>query len=386
MKKSRKQVRERRVVGYCRVSSEQQVERGMSLEAQQARIEAFAVGEGLGEIDEFFQDRGVSAFKSRTNKRLGWGRMLEGLEEGDVIVAATLDRVFRSTGDFCSTVEMLEKKGIDLYFVDKGLVTGENITNGLTLSILASVSQFESQLKAKRIQEVKSFQSDNFIYSGGRRTKGFGREKIGNRKFMVVNELDKQLLLFVAEAKKKRDAEMKKHGISRVKDRSEWSLVNIRKKIVEKIIALGVTKKFKLDEEKEVLGNYDYEEWTIPGQTLTHRETSSGNKLVLGKKQFEYVAERMAFSIATLHHLVSDDDERNVYARLARIKEAEKKIRLINGEYVLAKDMSGTLRSEGNVFGDRQRSLLSAGLRSKQKTDKAISTRKVSRRADSTNR
>ena len=374
MKKSRKQVRERRVVGYCRVSSERQVERGMSLEAQQARIESFAVGEGLGEIDEFFQDRGVSAFKSRTNKRLGWGRMLEGLEEGDVIVAATLDRVFRSTGDFCSTVEMLEKKGIDLYFVDKGLVTGENITNGLTLSILASVSQFESQLKAKRIQEVKSFQSDNFIYSGGRRTKGFGRERIGNRKFMVVNELDKQLLLFVAEAKKKRDAEMKKHGISRVKDRSEWSLVNIRKKLVEKIIALGV------------LGNYDYEEWTIPGQTLTHRETSSGNKLVLGKKQFEYVAERMAFSIATLHHLVSDDDERNVYARLARIKEAEKKIRLIDGEYVLAKDMSGTLRSEGNVFGDRQRSLLSAGLRSKQKTDKAISTRKVSRRADSTNR
>ena len=344
MKKSRKQVRERRVVGYCRVSSEQQVERGMSLEAQQARIGAFAIGEGLGEIDEFFQDRGVSAFKSRTSRRLGWGQMLEGLEEGDVIVAATLDRVFRSTMDFCSTVELLEKRGIDLYFVDKGLVTGENITNGLTLSILASVSQFESQLKAKRIQEVKSFQSANFIYSGGRRTRGFGREQIGNRKFMVVNDLEKQLLLFVAEAKKKRDAEMKKHDIGRVKDNSDWSLKNIRKKLVEKIIASGVSHIVKTEKMS--------------------------------------AAERMAFSIATLHHLVSDDEKRNVFARLARIKEVEKKIRLIDGQYVLAKDLASTSRREASIdggVGHKQMSLMTAGLRSRQKKDQAIMTRKRSR-------
>lgn len=377
MKKSRKQVRERRVVGYCRVSSEQQVERGMSLDAQKARIAAFAVGEGLGEIDEFFQDRGVSAFKSRTSRRLGWGQMLEGLESGDVIVAATLDRVFRSTSDFCSTVELLEKQRIDLYFVDKGLVTGENITNGLTLSILASVSQFESQLKAKRIQEVKSFQSANFIYSGGRRTRGFGREKIGNRKFMVVNELEKQLLLFVAEAKKKRDAEMKKHDISRVKDKSEWSLKNIRKKLVEKIIAAGVTKQFKLDEEKDVLGDYDYQAWSVPGQQVISR----GSKVLLGKTQFESAAERMAFSVATLHHLVSDDEKRNVFARLARIKEVEKKIRLVDGEYVLAKDLASTSRREASIdggVGHKQMSLMTAGLRSRQKKDKVISARKGS--------
>ncbi len=377
MKKSRKQVRERRVVGYCRVSSEQQVERGMSLDAQKARIAAFAVGEGLGEIDEYFQDKGVSAFKSRTSRRLGWGRMLEGLESGDVIVAATLDRVFRSTSDFCSTVELLEKQGIHLYFVDKGLVTGENITNGLTLSILASVSQFESQLKAKRIQEVKSFQSANFIYSGGRRTRGFGREKIGNRKFMVVNELEKQLLLFVAEAKKKRDAEMNKHDISRVKDKSEWSLKNIRRKLVEKIIAAGVTKQFKLDEEKDVLGDYDYQAWSVPGQQVISR----GSKVLLGKTQFESAAERMAFSVATLHHLVSDDEKRNVFARLARIKEVEKKIRLIDGEYVLAKDLASTSRREASMdggVGHKQMSLMTAGLRSRQKKDKVISARKGS--------
>lgn len=377
MKKSRKQVRQRRVVGYCRVSSEQQVERGLSLDAQKARIESFAVGEGLGEIDEFFQDKGVSAFKSRTSKRLGWQKMLEGLQAGDVIVAATLDRVFRSTSDFCSTVELLEKQGIHLYFVDKGLVTGENITNGLTLSILASVSQFESQLKAKRIQEVKSFQSANFIYSGGRRTRGFGREKIGNRKFMVVNELEKQLLLFVAEAKKKRDAEMKKHGISRVKDKSEWSLKNIRKKLVEKITAAGITKEFKLDEEKDVLGDYDYEAWAVTGQQVIGR----GSKVLLGTKQFESAAERMAFSVATLHHLVSDDEKRNVFARLARLKEAEKKIRLIDGQYVLAKDLASTSRREASIdggVGHKQMSLMTAGLRSRQKKDKVISARKGS--------
>jgi hypothetical protein len=87
----------------------------------------------------------------------------------------------------------------------------------------------------------------------------------------------------------------------------------------------------------------------------------------------------MAFSIATLHHLVSDDEKRNVFARLARIKEVEKKIRLVDGQYVLAKDLASTSRREGSIdggVGHKQMSLMTAGLRSRQKKDKVIVTRK----------
>ncbi len=384
VKKRKSQVRERRVVGYCRVSSLHQVEHGQSLETQQLRISAFSVGEGLGEVDEFFSDRGVSAFKSKTSKRLGWNKMVEGLGAGDVIVASTLDRVFRSAVDAAITIEALKKQEIDLYFVDKGLATGDNITNGLTLSILASVSQFESQIKGKRIQEVKAFQAENFMYSGGKRTRGFSQEVIGGRKFLVVNQLEKQLLLLIADCKKKRDAEMKKFGITRVRNNSDFTLGKIRDKVIEQAKAWGLDKAHRLDKSteiyKSVRSGWDSADEHIDASWFASRSyDAKGNKVLVGVKEWVDFAEKL-FSVSSIYKLVSDDENFNVYARLEQIKIAERKIKLVDGEFVLAKDLASTSRREASIdggVGHKQMSLMAGGgLRSRQKKEKAISTRR----------
>jgi DNA invertase Pin-like site-specific DNA recombinase len=335
MKKSKKTVRQ--VFSYSRVSSLGQVQKGQSLETQEAANRAYAFDEGL--VDDVnqvipFADRGTSAWKTKTDKRLGWSRMMECANRGDIIIATRIDRLWRSIADAAVTIELLKSKGVDLYVIDRGCVTGASSSDGLTFNILASVASFESDLKSSRVKEVKSFMAENCMFLGGRRTRGFRPEVIGNKKYNVPNQLDKVLLLKIADLKKKRDKEMLGSGFSRVSPSSPYTLQNVRKSIIE---------------------------YARKSQSTTNHSDA---------------AEKL-FSITTLHHLLSDDAEINVFARLEKIKQVEKKIKLIDGKYVLAKDRAGTSQSEGNVFGERQSSLLSIGLRSKQKVDKPIKTRMV---------
>lgn len=353
---------EREVIGYLRVSTLGQAERGQSMEAQEASIRDYAVSEGLVRDEEqvkVFYDRGKSAFRTKTDKRVGWGHMMNFAQKGDVIIATKLDRCFRSVADAAMTIELLRSKGIDLHFVDRGCVTGDSISDGLTFNILASVASFESKLKSSRIKEVKSYMSDNFMYSGGKRQRGFKQQVISGRKYLVANDLDKLLLLKIAELKKKRDKEMQETGYSRCKNASAYSLVNVRQAVIDYAVKLGDDKKYEIE-------NVDEDGY-------------------LRNERYAYVdrAEKL-FSISTIHYLVSDDENRNVYARLAKIKEAERKIKKVDGEFVLAKDKASTSRGVVDEYGDKvnkQLSLLSAGLKTKQKVDKAISSRIVKKKA-----
>ena len=359
------------VFGYLRVSTLGQAERGQSLETQEASIRDYAIGEGLVKDEEqfkIFSDRGKSAFRTKTDKRLGWTQMMSIAEKGDVVIATKLDRIWRSISDAVMTIEVLKSKGIDLHFVDRGCVTSDNISDGLTFNILASVAAFESKLKSSRIKEVKSYMADNFMYSGGRRQRGFKQEVIGGRKYLVANDLDKLLLLKIAELKKKRDKEMTETGYSRCKNNSVYSLRNVRQSVIDYAKKLGDDKKYLLDKGRE---------------SVMRDEWGYLDELEITSKVWADRAEKL-FSMSTLHYLVSDDEKRNVFFRLEKIKEAERKIKMVDGEFVLAKDKSSTSRRESlqdGGLGHKQLSLLGAGLKSKQKVDKVISSRIVKKKA-----
>jgi DNA invertase Pin-like site-specific DNA recombinase len=355
----RKSKSSKKVFGYLRVSTLGQAERGQSLEAQEASIRDYAINEGLVDDDEevrIFKDRGKSAFRTKTDKRLGWTQMMEVAQKGDVVIATKLDRIWRSISDAVTTIEVLKSKGIALHFIDRGCVTSDNISDGLTFNILASVAAFESKLKSSRIKEVKSYMADNFMFSGGRRQRGFKQEVIGGRKYLVVNELDKLLLLKIAELKKKRDKEMEETGYSRCKDNSAYSLKKVRLAVIEYAKKLGEDKKYLLDIQRDV-------------ELMTNQNARSGEYV---RQMYADRAEKL-FGISTIHYLVSDDEKRNVFARLEKIKEAERKIKIVGGEFVLAKDKAKST--------EQQLSLLGVGLKSKQKVDKTISSRIVKKAA-----
>lgn len=93
-----------RALGYIRVSTAEQAATGHSLQQQRDRIAAWCVAKDMTLVDVVI-DEGVSAGKPLA-KRKGGAVLLERMRAGaaDVVVAVSLDRLFRDTQDGLNTL------------------------------------------------------------------------------------------------------------------------------------------------------------------------------------------------------------------------------------------------------------------------------------------
>jgi site-specific DNA recombinase len=123
-------------IGYVRVSSEEQAESGLGLEAQRQRIVAFCEMKGL-RLAEVYEDAGVSGGKPLSSRPAG-ARLLNAARRGKVVViVAKLDRMFRSVADAAIVIADFDKKGIELVAIAEGF----DMTNpyGRAMAQMASV-------------------------------------------------------------------------------------------------------------------------------------------------------------------------------------------------------------------------------------------------------
>jgi site-specific DNA recombinase len=122
--------------GYIRVSSEEQADSGLGLDAQRDRIAAFCALKGLT-LTEVFEDAGVSGGKPLASRPAG-ARMLAAVRRNRVVVVvAKLDRLFRSVADAATTIADFDRRGIQLAAVAEGF----DMTNpyGRAMAQMASV-------------------------------------------------------------------------------------------------------------------------------------------------------------------------------------------------------------------------------------------------------
>lgn len=93
-------------IGYVRVSTQEQAEQRISLEAQQARILAYCTLRGL-DLVYVVIDAGVSAGKYMLDERDGGARLMGAVKAGTVrhVVALQLDQLFRNAIDCLTTVQ-----------------------------------------------------------------------------------------------------------------------------------------------------------------------------------------------------------------------------------------------------------------------------------------
>jgi DNA invertase Pin-like site-specific DNA recombinase len=104
------------VLGYCRVSTDEQADSGAGLEAQRHAINAECERRGWGVV-EMVEDAGCSA---RNLKRPGIQAALNRLKrcEADGLVVAKLDRLSRSMLDFTALMADAQKQGWALVALD----------------------------------------------------------------------------------------------------------------------------------------------------------------------------------------------------------------------------------------------------------------------------
>ena len=138
-------------IGYVRVSTDKQAERGSSLEAQAEKIRAMALVHSA-ELSEIIVESGESA---KSLNRPGMAKLLALVDAGEVkaVIVAKLDRLTRSVKDLCELLDRFERKGVALVSVAESLDTG-SAAGRLVLNIMAAVSQWEREAIGERTRDA----------------------------------------------------------------------------------------------------------------------------------------------------------------------------------------------------------------------------------------
>ena len=87
-----------------------------------------------------------------TSQRRGFVRLLDRLEDGDVLVVTKLDRLGRNAMDVGSTVARLARIGVRVHCLALGGVDLTSSTGKLTMGVINAVAEFERDLLIERTQ------------------------------------------------------------------------------------------------------------------------------------------------------------------------------------------------------------------------------------------
>jgi site-specific DNA recombinase len=154
-----------RTILYARVSTDKQADRGVSLDAQQAKGRAYAELYDL-DIVEVIVDAGVSA---KTLARPGLERALSMLKSGkaDALLVVKLDRLTRSVADLGRLVERYFAPGKAALLSVGEQIDTRSAAGRLVLNVLASVSQWEREAIGERTSAALQHKASVGEYTGG---------------------------------------------------------------------------------------------------------------------------------------------------------------------------------------------------------------------------
>lgn len=142
-----------RLIGYVRVSTEEQAREGVSLEAQRDRIAAYCQAHAY-ELIGVESDGGVSG-KVPPEQRPGGARAFAAIRAGDAngLVVLKLDRLARSTRDILALVDETRASRWRLISVSEHLDT-ETAAGRLVVTVLAALSQMEREQIGERTRSA----------------------------------------------------------------------------------------------------------------------------------------------------------------------------------------------------------------------------------------
>ncbi|EAM8950836.1 recombinase family protein [Salmonella enterica] len=159
-----------RVFAYCRVSTLEQ-----TTENQRREIETAGFAVRPQRIIEEHISGSVAA-----SKRPGFIRLLDRMENGDVLIVTKLDRLGRNAMDIRKTVEQLVASDIRVHCLALGGVDLTSPAGKMTMQVISAVAEFERDLLLERTHS------------------GIARAKAAGRRFgrpSVLNEEQKTTVI-----------------------------------------------------------------------------------------------------------------------------------------------------------------------------------------------
>lgn len=131
-----------RTFAYCRVSTADQT---TDNQVREIEVAGFAI-EPRRVIAETVSGS-VAAME-----RAGFAKLVDRLEDGDVLIVTKLDRLGRNAMDVRTTVEALATIGVRVHCLALGGVDLTSAAGKMTMGVLSAVAEFERDLLIERTQ------------------------------------------------------------------------------------------------------------------------------------------------------------------------------------------------------------------------------------------
>lgn len=152
---------------YARVSTSDQGESGLGLDAQVAKCEGYAERVGAQVVEVV---REVQSGRSVTKRP----QLIEALRrlkagEAQTLIVAKLDRLSRSVIDLCGLIEQSEREGWSLVLLDLGIDT-TTPAGRVQAQVIAAFAEYERRLISQRTRETMAVARARGVHCGVRST------------------------------------------------------------------------------------------------------------------------------------------------------------------------------------------------------------------------
>ena len=140
-----------KAIGYIRVSTDMQAEKGTSLDNQVARIKEFAERKGFI-LENIYEDAG---FSGKNTNRPAFQEMFNRLKKGDVkaVIVWHSTRFARNLRDFLNHMDILEKKKVKFYSIEEPEMSG---SSGKAMrNLMAVFAEYQSDVTGEYTRSVK---------------------------------------------------------------------------------------------------------------------------------------------------------------------------------------------------------------------------------------
>ncbi|MCU0711986.1 MAG: recombinase family protein [Pirellula sp.] len=221
-------------VAYIRVSTDDQANEGVSLDAQEAKIKAWALLNDYT-LDQVFVDAGLSG--GRADNRPGLQAALQAAcKTGAALVVYSLSRLARSTRDTIAISERLDKAGGDLISLSEKLDTS-SASGKMIFRLMAVLSEFERDQISERTKMALGYKK-----SCGERvgTIPYGYDLDTDGVSLVPNEIEQQTIWIIQELRARGlslraiATELQNQGRPTKKGNPKWTHTSV-KSILERV-------------------------------------------------------------------------------------------------------------------------------------------------------
>lgn len=187
------------ILGYVRVSTDEQTN-GTSPAEQEAVIYGYAMTQGIDRFGvQIYYDAGVSA-KTPLKDRPQGKKMLADAQPGDTVIAAKMDRIFRSARDALEVADQFMAGKINLILFDMGIqpVTGDGPSR-MFFTMLAAFAEFERGRIRDRLVQGKMSKAKAGGHIGGEAPYGYRIEGEGRTAKLVPVEDEQKVIARIKE-------------------------------------------------------------------------------------------------------------------------------------------------------------------------------------------